>query len=105
MTRFKAITLLVLACLVVVGCAARSPKVPMPGENAGPVEWREYYDDQFKVLRDKVPPPSAQAPLEQMVAYQDAKHSYDKKKVIGLVATGCALSVALITFISTMSQL
>ncbi len=105
MTRFKVVALLFLACLVVVGCAARSPKVPMPGEKAGPVEWREYYDDQFKVLRDKVQPPGAQAPLEQVVAYQDAKHSFEKKKVIGMIATGCALSVALITFLSTISQL
>lgn len=105
MTRFISATLLFLVCAMVVGCAAHTPKVPMPGEKAGPVEWREYYDDQFKAFKDKVPPPGEQASLEQRVAYQDAKAAYDKQRLTGMIVGGCVLALSLALFLGTISQL
>jgi hypothetical protein len=104
-TKFIYVGLLFFLVSIVVGCAAHTPKVPMPGDTAGPIEWRDYYNDQFKVLKDKVPPPDEQASLEQRVAYDDAKRAYEKKKAVGLVVGGCLLAISLVIFIGTLSQL
>ncbi len=105
MRRSLTVALVLFVCTMVIGCAARVPKVPMPGESAGPVEWKAYYDDQFKALKDDVPPPGEQASLEQRVAYQDAKHSYEKQKVVGMIVSGCLLAIALGSLLGTLSQL
>ena len=105
MARYIAVSLLLFVVVAAVGCAGRTPKVPMPGANAGPVEWKEYYDDQFKVLKNKVEPPGEDASLEQRVAYDDAKRSYEKKRAVGLVVSGCLLAVSVVIFVGTLSQL
>jgi hypothetical protein len=87
-----------------VGCA-HQPKVPMPGADAGPIMWKDYYKDQFKAYGDKVVPPPADAPQAQRIAYDDAKHTFHHQKVIGMIVSGCLLLISVSLLLSTLSEL
>ncbi len=90
--------------LAAISCA-HQPKVPMPGVDAAPDQWKEYYKDQFRAFGDKVTPPDAQASLDQRVAYDDAKRAFHHAKMVGAVVGGCALLISVAIFLSTISQL
>ena len=90
--------------MVIAGCAGYTPTVAEPGDGAGPIEWKEYYKDQFKAYGDKVQPPDAEASLEQQVAYSDAKSSYNTKKKIGLAVSIALLGCSTILLIGTLNQ-
>jgi len=102
--RFVIRSIVLVLLSVVVGCAGHKPKVPMPGESAGPAEWEEYYVDQFKALGDKVQPPSEQAPLEQRVAYQDVKRSFESGRTVVTILSVLLAGVSLLLLTSALSQ-
>lgn len=101
------LVLFIAALFVLLGAVscAHQPKVPMPGADAGPIMWKDYYKDQFKAYGDKVAPPPADAPQAQRIAYDDAKHAFHHAKVIGMVVSGCLLLISVSVLLSTLSEL
>ena len=104
MRRLILLAFAIVGLAVVAGCAGYTPTVAVPGDGAGPSEWKEYYQDQFKAYGDKVQPPDAEASLEQQVAYSDAKSTYNKKKKIGLAVGIALLGCSTILLIGTINQ-
>lgn len=98
------LVLLTLIIAALAGCSRYTAKVPPPQAGAGPIEWKEYYEDQFKAYGDKVQPPSEDASLEQRVAYDDAHRSFKKKKAIGMTVSVVLLGCSALLLIGTLQQ-